>query len=123
MKKILTYVKDTNTLVQEVAEKYPEYIVKDEDGNIQGINLVHTPLQKNKDGHTLAYSMVDDKTFEVINSLDSVENLGDYDEMEADEDKRAKYLSVYDYETPIIYIDDDGIEKEYYRPKKLGVFA
>jgi len=52
-----------------------------------------------------------------------LEDLGDYDEMEADEDKRAKYLSVYDYETPIKYIDDDGTEKEYYKPKKMGVFA
>lgn len=120
---ILTYVKDATALVKEVAEKYPELIEKDEEGNVIGVTLFHTPVQKDSNGCTLAYTMTNDNTLEIINNLDSIENLGDYDEMEADADKRAKYLSVWDYETPTKYLDEDGIEQEYYKPKKIGTFA
>ena len=91
----------------------------DEESQTYSVNNTLTPLKYN--GNT-SLSYVRNNTLDMT-KYTMLEDLGDYDEMEADKDKRAKYLSVYNYETPIKYIDEDGTEKKYYLPKKLGVFA
>ena len=49
-----------------------------------------------------------------------LEDLGDYDEMFNDEVAHSKYKSVYPYDIPLYYTDDEGVSVEYYRPRKIG---
>jgi len=51
-----------------------------------------------------------------------LENLGTYDEIWADADKDAKYKSVYPYDVPVEYIDEDGVTQSHMLPKKIGNF-
>ena len=115
--KTITYVKDTKAFVEEVKKKFPEQV--DEDGNV---TLIHTPLVKNENG-SLAYSMLSAEQVEMGEQLETIVALGDYEEMFNNEEAHAIYKSVYPYDVPVTYIDEDGNEQEYYRPKKIGVFA
>ena len=115
MKDTLLYCSDLTALKEQLkADGY-----YDEESDTYTVNHTLTPLRY-KDNTSLSY--VRNNTLDMT-KYPMLEDLGDYDEMEADGDKRAKYLSVYNYETPIKYIDEDGTEKKYYLPKKLGVFA
>ena len=118
----LTYVPDTIAFMAEVEALYPEYLTKDEDGNITGVSIVHTPLKKNENG-SLGYSIMKDGMLEAIEVMTTVVNLGDYAEMFADEVKHDKYKSVYPYHIPLIYVDENDVEQTYTLPKKIGVFA
>ena len=115
MKDTLLYCSDLKALKEQLrADGY-----YDEESGTYTVNHTLTPLQY-KDNTSLSY--VRNNVLD-MDKYPMLEDLGGYDEMEANQDARAKYLSVYDYETPITYIDEDGTEKEYYRPKKIGVFA
>jgi len=54
-----------------------------------------------------------------------LEDLGDYESILLPEnsDKLDKYKSVYPYDTPIEYIDEDGNTQTYLPPFKIGEFA
>jgi len=91
----------------------------DEESGAYTVNNTLTPL-KYGDNTTLSY--VRDNTLD-MNKYQMLEDLGDYNEMENNPDTREKYLSVYDYETPISYVDENGDTQEYYLPPKIGVFA
>jgi hypothetical protein len=58
-----------------------------------------------------------------LSQFAELESLGWYDEIFADPEKDKKYKRVYPYDVPIKYIDEDGNDREYMRPKKIGVFA
>lgn len=58
-----------------------------------------------------------------LNEYIMLESLGSYDECFGNIEKDNKYKSVYPYDVPIKYADKDGVEQEYMRPKKIGVFA
>lgn len=62
-------------------------------------------------------------TLDNLSSLESVEVLGTYAEVFADEVKHNKYLSVNDYLTPLYYTDEDNNEVEYFKSKYIGKFA
>ncbi len=78
-----------------------------------------TPI-KYEGNTTLSYTRDFNLDLDVYTML---QNLGNYDEMEADEVSRGLYLSVYDYETPVEYIDEEGVTQSYMLPKKIGTFA
>ncbi len=52
-----------------------------------------------------------------------LEDLGDYETMFADEAKHAKYKSVYPYDVPVTYMDENNVEQSYNLPEKIGIFA
>ena len=79
-----------------------------------------TPIKKNDSGASLAYVMDNKLDLELFPSLQS---LGDYDEMFADDTKHDLYKSVYPYHIPVEYVDEDGKTQSYDLPNKIGVFA
>ena len=83
------------------------------------VNHTLTPLQYN--GNT-SLSYVRNNALD-MSKYPMLEDLGDYASMEANPKARAKYLSVYDYETPVKYTDENGVVQTYNKPKKIGVFA
>jgi len=58
-----------------------------------------------------------------LSKFPSLTNLGTYDEMFSDEDKHNLYKSVYAYDVPVTYIDEEGNEQSYDLPIKIGSFA
>ena len=91
----------------------------DEESGSYTVNNTLTPLQY---GDNTSLSYVRNNVLD-MSKYPMLEDLGSYEQMESNPDARAKYLSVYDYETPISYIDEDGNTQEYYKPKKIGSFA
>ena len=90
-----------------------------EETNTYTTNGTLTPLKYNRNT-SLSYV----RNFKLdLNEYTMLENLGTYKEMESNTEKRAKYLSVHDYETPLYYTDEDGNQVEYFLPKKIGLFA
>ena len=93
----------------------------DEESGSYTINHTLTPLKYN--GNTsLSYVRGFSLDLSVYTML---EDLGDYTTIieAGNEDKLAKYKSVYDYETPVEYIDEDGNIQTYLPPFKIGEFA
>jgi len=141
MRTILTYMPDITDFMAEIEAKYPEYLiyagVNAENGEIEifnidkinnyinivkKINIIHTPLKKNGTA-SLGYSIVNTELLAIIEDLITVENIGDYDEMFANEVAHEKYKSVYPYHMPQTYVDENGIEQTRNLPDKIGVFA
>jgi len=131
----ITYSPDTSLIIPEVELKFPEYIIIDEDGN-KTLPIIGTPLIKNGKA-SLSYTRdrVNGNVYKVLSQLDSLEVLGSYEEVFADEEKHDKYKSVYPYHIPVEYeeINDEPqsifapkaepVIKTYLRPQKLGSFA
>jgi len=122
MPDIVTYCENTQALIQELKEKYPDRIYKDENSDDYTFIVNKTPTIRNGN-KTLSLLRVTEEEYEMIQNLDSLEILGTYDEIFNNEEKLSKYKSVWDYETPIEYTEEDGTVRQYYRPKKFGVFA
>jgi hypothetical protein len=106
----------------------------DEESDSFVVNHSITPIKKKEiDGkvHSLSYVMncvlpigeVTDEDGNTSVPYPTLESLGDYEEMFADEDKHNKYKLVHPYDQPIVYTDEDGNEQSYMLPKKIGVFA
>jgi len=91
----------------------------DEESGSYTVNNTLTPLQY---GDNTSLSYVRNNVLD-MSKYPMLEDLGSYEQMEANPDARAKYLSVYDYETPVSYVDEEGNSQEYYKPKKIGSFA
>ena len=92
----------------------------DEESNsfTHGNNL--TPIKRNVSGASL--SLVRDNKLN-LDDFPSLTNLGTYDEVFADIAKDDLYKSVYPYDIPISYVDEDGVIQTRYLPKYIGVFA
>lgn len=122
-KDIITYCEDTQALINEVKEKYPNKIYIDEKTGEATFLITKTPTIRNGT-KTLALVRCPSEDYDFMASFNSIEILGTYEKVFNDATKLAKYKSVYDYETPIKYKDpDSGEEKEFYKPQKFGVFA
>jgi len=115
MKDTLLYCSDLTALKEQL--KADGYYDKESDAYT--VNHTLTPLQY-KNNTSLSY--VRNNTLDVT-KYPMLEDLGDYASMEANPTARAKYLSMYDYETPVEYIDENGVVQTYNKPKKIGVFA
>ena len=107
----ITYCKDTKALIAELKEKYPDYIHEDQFG------IDKTPTVKNGE-ETMALVMIDE---EVLNNIDSLENLGTFEEIFNDPGKKEIYDRIYPRE--FTYTDIDGNEQTGMKPERFGGFA
>ena len=92
----------------------------DEESGTYTVNYTLTPLKYN--GNTsLSYVRGFALDLDVYTML---EDLGTYESILLDENssKLDKYKSVYDYETPISFIDENGETQTYANPFKIGDF-
>jgi hypothetical protein len=119
MNYVITYCKDTKAFMDELPENYK---AKDMNGNVVGWTIQTTPVIKNENG-SLAMSILTDDELAFVGTLKSMQSLGTYEELFANEEALAVYRSVYPYDVPVSYVDMDGTTKEYFRPKKIGEFA
>jgi hypothetical protein len=68
-------------------------------------------------------SILTDDELAFVGTLESIQSLGTYEELFANEGALTMYKSVYPYDVPVSYVDIDGTTKEYFRPQKIGEFA
>jgi len=121
MNYVITFVKDTEAYMKELEAMAPSYIATGEDG-VKSSSIQHTPTVRNQNG-SLALSAISDYEVSLISTMTTIENLGTYEELFASPDNLSKYKSVYPYDVPLSYVDDEGNTVEYYLPEKIGVFA
>ena len=114
MKDEIFYCSDIEQLKQELKDND----LVDAEGNCTHGNTL-TPIKYNG---FATLSLVRDNKLD-LTLFPSLTNLGTYDEMFADNTAHDLYKSVYDYETPIVYIDEYGVEQSYSLPIKIGSFA
>lgn len=119
---IITYVADTAAFIEELEALASSYVYTDEGTVTKKWTVQHTPVVKNENG-TLAMSMLTDDELLFIGNMNSIKSLGTYDELFANPENLAIYKSVYPYDVPLSYTDEDGTVVEYYRPQKIGEFA
>jgi hypothetical protein len=121
MNYLITYVTNTKDFIKELEAVAPSYVITDENGD-KSWKIQTTPIVKSPNG-TLAMSILTDEEVEFIATMNTIKNLGTYEELFADEAKHELYKSVYPYDVPVAYTDEDGVEQEYFRPQKIGEFA
>ncbi len=119
---VVTYVANTAAFIEELEAMAPSYVIVDEDTGNKSWTIQYTPLVKNENG-SLALSILSDEELMFINGMATIKSLGTYEELEANADNLAIYKSVYDYETPVSYTDEDGVVHTYMKPFKIGEFA
>lgn len=122
MNKVITHVQDTQAFLTELEALAPSYVYVDEQTNEKRWTIQHTPIVKNENG-TLALSMLTDDELLFIEQMTTIKSLGIYEELFADEASLALYKSVYPFDVPIEYVDEDNVTQSYLRPQKIGEFA
>jgi len=111
----ITHCTDTQALIAEIKEKYPEL---ESDGQF----LVNKKPHSVKNGNeTLNRIMISDEDYEKISQLKNITCLGDYDEVFNDTDKLNIYNRVYvrQYE----YIDEEGNTQTGLKPEEFSRFS
>jgi hypothetical protein len=119
---VITYCADTKAFIDELEQLAPSYIITDEESGNKSWTIQTTPIIKSDNG-TLAMSILTDDELVFIGSMTTIQSLGTYEELFANEEAHALYKSVYPYYVPLSYVDEDGNTVEYYRPTKIGEFA
>ena len=122
MNYVITFVPNAEKFLEELEKLAPSYVITDEDTGTKSWTIQHTPLVRNENG-SLAMSIVSDEELAFIGSMTTIKSLGTYDDILANPDSLALYKSVYDYETPLTYNDENGAMYYYDRPFKIGEFA
>jgi len=119
---VITFVKDSQEFINELEQMAPSYVITDEEIDKKSWTIQHTPVVKNENG-SLAMSILSDDELVFIQSMTTIESLGTYEELFANEEAHALYKSVYPYDVPLSYVDEEGTTIEYFRPQKIGEFA
>ena len=119
MNYVITYCKDTTAFMDELPDSYK---VKDMDGVVTGWTIQTTPVIKNDKG-SLAMSILSDDELAFIGTMKSIQSLGTFEELFANEASLALYKSVYPYDVALSYVNEEGNTVEYFRPEKIGEFA
>lgn len=122
MNKIITYVADISAFKEELEQLAPQYTEINEETGVKSSKLLITPTVKNEAG-SLNLSLLSDSELELLITMTTVEVLGTYSQLFANEASLARYKSVYPYDTPTILTDEAGVEYEYFRSKRIGDFA
>lgn len=122
MTKVITHVTDIDAFIAELEALAPHYVYTDEETGKKHWKIEHTPIVKNENG-SLALSMLTQEELDFIAPMTTIKSLGTYEELFASVDNLALYKSVYPYDVPIDYVDEDGNPQQYFRPKKIGEFA
>lgn len=122
MNKVITHVQDTQAFLKELEALAPHYVYIEEGTNEKKWVIQHTPIVKNENG-SLALSLLNDEQLEFVVTMTTINNLGTYEELFANIANHVLYKSVYPYDVPIEYVDEEGITQSYLRPQKIGEFA
>ncbi len=127
MQDVITYSDDTQALLDEVADKFPEYLITDEDtGERSIVPLTKTPTKRSGDE-----TLVVCRHFpEELSNLDHLKVIGyvsvtaphQYEPAFTVEGGEEIYERIYPT-APVTYVDEDGIEQTYTPPKMFGVIA
>ena len=110
----IIYCSDINILKQELKENG----MYDVETDSYTHHNTMTPIVYNG---VKSISLVRDNKLD-LELFPSLTLLGTYDEIFANPTLDAIYKSVYPYDVPIEYIDDEGNPQSYMRPQKIGVF-
>lgn len=112
---VLTYCEDTEALIDEIWNVFPERMSEDDNFLVDKIPTVRLG------SNTLSLIRCNSGELEDLKSLVSLRVLGTYEEVFADPELKAIYDSVYIRE--YTYLDEDGNTVEGLKPEKIGVFA
>lgn len=116
---VVTYCPDTEALLVEVAEKFPELLFQNEDGTSSFLITKTPTVRKGKE--TLSLVRVDN--LDVLNQLNTLQVLGDYNTVFADKAKKKIYNKIYPIPSPVTYTDSQGNEQTYTPDPRFGVFS
>jgi len=108
-----------NDFMVEAYTKSPELVGMYEDGNYY-TKFSSTPVVENSGGFLINVRDGDTGAFA---RCQTTKNMGNYDSIFKSPSKNAEYCEIWDYETPIDYIDDEGNPQSYYLSPKYCVFA
>ncbi len=122
MNYIITYVTNTTDFMNELEALAPSYIITDEETGKKSWTIQTTPVTKNDKG-SLAMSILTDDEVLFIGTMTTIKNLGTYEELFANPVSHDLYKSVYPYDVPLHYKNEEGVDVEYLRPQKIGEFA
>lgn len=122
MNYVITHCIDTKAFMVELELLAPSYVTTDEETGKKSWTIQTTPIIKSENG-TLAMSILTDSELEFIKHMTTIKSLGTYEELFANEEAHTIYKSVYPYDVPLSYTDDENNTIEYFRPQKIGEFA
>jgi len=117
---VITYCSNTSLLIAELQEIMPSLIHVDESGHVFFL-VSKTPTVRNGNETMALVRDLDGSLVEMAEGLTHLTVLGTYEEVFADPAKCVTYDRVYD-QTPVIYIDEEGIERTHTPPRMFGVF-
>ena len=120
MADIVTYCKDTSALIVELQEKFPERISLDNESDPKFIIEKSPTIRSGSE--TLSLVRVDADDYKLLSQLKNITILGTYDEIFADNKKKAIYDKLYPRKIQT-YIDPDGKEQKNTPADKFAVFA
>lgn len=121
MKDLISYCPDIEALRTELTDR--GYVEEETKEPVFPLGNV-TPTQKSNNPVTIKLvRCVTDEDVELLNSFDSLEILGTYDEVFSDDEKYAKYSSAYPHDEYTTTYQDTGEEITVTPPKKFGVFS
>lgn len=106
MKQVLTYTADTTALLAEVEEKYPRLVTTNEDGS-KNIRFHKLNTSRRNGELTLNVVILTNGMAEVLDSLTTLQVMGTYEEVFADETLTALYKTVHDF-TVSNGVDEEG---------------
>ena len=104
--------------IEQLKKEFADNGMRDEEGNYTHGNTL-TPIIFNG---VKTLSLVRDNKLD-LTKFPSLTNLGTYEELFADDEAHELYKSVYPYDMPIVYMDEEDVEQSYLRSKKIGEFA
>ena len=127
MKDLITHVKDTAAFVAEVDKVFPDRILKDEQGNILGVNFTDKTPSVKKGLETLAIMRMNDADLAELKQLTTIDILSEIalggDLLKGmTKANRAIYDSVYE-QSPQTITMEDGSTYTYTPPALFGGFA
>jgi len=118
---IITYCPDTAALIAELQAVAPSFLCIDEELGSTFFLVSKTPTVRNGNETMALVRDLNGGLIKTAKKLKHLTVLGTYDEVFADPAKREIYNRVYD-QTPVVYLDPDGIEHTHTPPRKFGVF-
>lgn len=120
---VVTYCKDTDLLVAEIAEKFPNRL-NNENPNSPKFVIQKSPTVRNGN-ETLALVRVTVKSLAILNKLENLQVLGTYADIFSDADKLEIYNRIYPQS--IIKVPDpadpENSQVDYFEDRRFAVFA
>jgi len=120
---IITYTPDSKLFLAEVEATFPDKVIFDESAIAVGVTITKTPTIRNGNA-TLAVVRCTSEELSMIKSLTTITILSEGPDLlnSMSVDNRALYDSVHDC-TPVIVLDENGVEMTITKPELIGGFA